>query len=240
MINMPIIDFHTHILPGIDDGSPDVATSLLMLDKMRKDGITHVAATPHFYADEMTIDSFLENRRAAYRQLLAAENTGITVIPGAEVYYFRGMSNADAIHSLCIGGDEVLLLELPFTDWDDSVIDEVHALTGRYTVILAHLERYIRFHRNRKKLRELMDMDLYVQVNAESVQKRSGCYEKDAVKWLKEGCAHVLGSDCHGISRRIPDLKEGRNALAAADRRIPARIDEAGRELLHRMHAFCR
>ena len=61
-----IIDFHSHILPGIDDGSRDIEESIILLDKLAANGTDLVVATPHFYCDEQSVDDFLANRNNAY------------------------------------------------------------------------------------------------------------------------------------------------------------------------------
>jgi protein-tyrosine phosphatase len=64
-----MIDFHTHVLPGIDDGSRDIAMTERMLEMEMEQGITRVIATPHFYAHRRSVDSFLERRSAAYEEV---------------------------------------------------------------------------------------------------------------------------------------------------------------------------
>ncbi|MBR1629024.1 MAG: capsular polysaccharide biosynthesis protein, partial [Lachnospiraceae bacterium] len=81
-----VIDFHTHVLPGIDDGARDLETSIEMLDKMKKQGVDLVVATPHFYADRMTVDGFLKNREKAFEAVESRRRDGWPkVMKGAEV-----------------------------------------------------------------------------------------------------------------------------------------------------------
>ena len=68
-----MIDFHSHILPGIDDGSRNVEESLLLMTEMREQGVSTVIATPHFYADEQPVDTFLRRRTEAYDHLMARQ-----------------------------------------------------------------------------------------------------------------------------------------------------------------------
>ena len=100
------VDFHSHILPGVDDGSRSVEESLEMLRAEARQGIGTVVATPHFYANHDTPERFLRRRAAAWEMLQTAmaQEAGLPeVIPGAEVYYFSGISDSDQLHRLTTG-----------------------------------------------------------------------------------------------------------------------------------------
>ena len=99
-----MIDFHTHILPGIDDGSRDIRMTEQMLEKEAAMGVTHVYATPHFYAHRANVNRFLERRQRSYAQvqeLLERRSDLPKVTVGAEVYYFEGMGKAGGISASC-------------------------------------------------------------------------------------------------------------------------------------------
>ena len=95
-----IVDFHSHILPGIDDGSQSVEESLALLRMEAEQGIRRVVATPHFYPRHDTPDRFLR-RRARAEEILRDEMAKEPGLPelciGAEVYFFSGISESDAI-----------------------------------------------------------------------------------------------------------------------------------------------
>ena len=100
-----IIDFHSHILPKVDDGSRSVEESIAMLRKAAEQGINHVIATPHFYANHHTMEQFLQRRRDAYdalTQAVAADDTLPQLILGAEVKLFEGLSQIDDLDQLTI------------------------------------------------------------------------------------------------------------------------------------------
>ena len=89
---MKIIDFHSHILPNIDDGSDSVETSLLMIDAMLNQGVDTVVATPHFYAHKDRIETFLQKRQNAFEALKKSlPNVSLNIVVGAEVAYFSGI-----------------------------------------------------------------------------------------------------------------------------------------------------
>lgn len=89
-----MIDFHSHILPGIDDGSRDIEMSLRMLESSLRQGVTAIALTPHFYADNDTPERFLKRRDESFRELQRVSGSRPRLLKGAEVYYFPGFSTA--------------------------------------------------------------------------------------------------------------------------------------------------
>ena len=231
-----IIDCHAHILPAIDDGARDVNTSLEMLRRSGEQGVRWIIATPHFYAWKDRLDAFLERRQAAYdaiRPALDGSMPGIRL--GAEVAYFPGISEAGQIDALQIGGTNAVLLEMPFRPWTQREVDEVALLMEKrgFQIILAHLERYIPMGENRPFIRQLMDMPVRVQINAEALVdwRQRG----RLVRMFERREAHLLGSDCHSLHRRPPNLIEGRQVLLRKlGQGILDEIDRCGEQLLLR------
>lgn len=204
-----IADLHSHILPGIDDGSASVSESLALLRLAREQGIRHVAATPHFYAHRDDPQAFLDRRARALDQLLretAKEPDLPEIFLGAEVYYFLGMSESDALHSLSYDGGTAILVEMPMSPWSPQMYEELRQIWKRQGLIpvIAHVDRYIaplRTHRIPEKLEEL---PVLVQANASFFQRAST--SAMAKRMLKKGQIHVLGSDCHNMDFRKPNL----------------------------------
>ena len=109
-------DYHSHILPNIDDGSDSVKTSLKMIKMMKGQGIGIIVATPHFYLHrESSLGGYLEKRQNAYEKLMAAEPAVTDIHIGAEVAIEKGISGLDGLEKLCISGTGLILLEPPFT-----------------------------------------------------------------------------------------------------------------------------
>ena len=212
---MPVIDFHSHILPGIDDGSKDIETSVGMLELSRGQGVDAIVATPHFYAWRDRLDSFLTFRNLAYldlmEEIMGADLPDIHV--GAEVAFFEGISTAEDIRKLTIDGGDVMLLEMPFRPWSERDLDEVLYMAEKrqLTLIMAHIERYMEFRGNRKYINELVQMPVYIQINAESLLDRR--LRNKVIKMFERGEADLLGSDCHGLHHRVPELGPGRKVL---------------------------
>lgn len=205
---MPV-DFHTHILPGIDDGSASVEESMAMLRMEAEQGISRVIATPHFYANHDNPERFLARRaKAAERLRLAmAGQKGLpTVELGAEVYFFPGMSDSDALSRLTIGKNRSILIEMPLPPWTDRMYRELEQIRTKQNLlpVLAHLDRYIGPLRTHGILRELEELPVMVQANAGFFLRRSTA--SFAVKLLRQNRIHVLGSDCHNTNDRAPNL----------------------------------
>ena len=207
---MTICDMHSHILPGMDDGSADPAMSLEMLRQAGQQGIPKVLATPHYYPVE-SVEDFLKRRdRAAeaLRQAMAEANEPLPeVCLAAEVAYRPGISFEENLRKLCIGDSEFLLLELPFATWGSEVLRDIRNITCTkgITPILAHLERYLQFQK-KKVLLEVLQQGVLVQMNAEAVLERKT--RRTAMKLLKTGTVQLLGSDCHNLTTRSPNLGE--------------------------------
>ena len=202
-------DFHSHILPGIDDGSQSLEESLEMLRMEAEQGIHHVVATPHFYPRHDEVQRFL-NRRIQAEELLRERIRGEQDLPeisvGAEVYFFSGISDSDAISRLTIGKKRYILLEMPQSPWKDHMYREVENIYVQQGIvpIIAHVDRYISPFRTYGIPERLAELPVLVQANASFFLDRrtSGM----AMRMLKKGQIHLLGSDCHNRKHRPPRL----------------------------------
>lgn len=236
--NNMIIDFHSHILPGIDDGSRDLDTSMAMLEQIRAQQTDIMIATPHFCATQDRIDTFLQLRQQAYDALCkATAERGWTdypqILTGSEVAFFNGISRSEEICRLTIEGTDLLLLEMPFVPWNEHIIEEVSGLiqNRHLRIMIAHLDRFIRMPGNKKYICQLLELPVYVQLNAECLTNWR--YRHFFLKMLEEGTAHVLGSDCHGAHHRVPNLKAGRDMIQKKKGiQLLEKIDRRGYELL--------
>lgn len=209
-----MIDLHSHVLPGIDDGSKNVEESLAMLWASARQGIGYVAATPHFYPMENSPEQFLERRRAAAEQLRAVWQPGLPrLLLGAEVYYFTGISQSIEIETLCLGG--TLLLEMPFCPWTNRMLAEAIALREqrRLNVVLAHIERYFRWQ-PKELWEKLLNRGLLMQCNASFFVDWKT--RRRAQKLLAMGRIHLLGSDAHNMTSRPPRMGEARSSIGEA------------------------
>ena len=228
-----MIDFHSHILPGIDDGSKDTATSLLMLNAMKKQCADTVCATSHFYATQRTVDRFLFRRQEAWeklRDLLPQDAPRILL--GAEVLYYPGIANMEALPSLCLEGTRLLLLEMPFEPWTGYMTREVSDLARRGDVqlLMAHIERYF-FYQPISVWDEFLDLGILMQSNAEFFLPFTT--RRKAMRLLEDGYIHLLGSDAHNMSSRAPNLDKARARIAKSlGEETLTYIDNLGSSLL--------
>lgn len=201
-----MIDIHSHILPGMDDGSDSPEMSRTILEKMLGQGVETVAATPHFYADRDTPARFLQRRAEAFARMEYDRERAPRVFLGAEVAYFDGMSHTHELEQMQLGDSGLLLIEMPFGPWSQRMIREICELPLQMGLVpvLAHVERYRRRDQLPKFLRQLAQQEVYFQCNAEaflSVKDR-----RWALSMLKRGAVQFLGSDAHNLTTRAPKL----------------------------------
>lgn len=201
-----MIDWHTHILPGMDDGSRTVAESVSMVETQAAQGVRVVIATPHFYANDETVDSFLNRRKRAAEQLRAAlPEASPEIRLGAEVRYYQGISRLSDLKKLRIEGSKLLLLEMPVAEWTEYVIRELIELSGKSSirVVLAHVERYLNLQKPAVWER-LYGSGIRAQVNASFFTSLVSGHK--ALSLLKNGNIHFVGSDCHNMISRPPQI----------------------------------
>lgn len=209
-------DFHSHILPGMDDGYKTPEQSVEALRLSYAQGVRAIFATPHYYPVE-PVESFLARRQTAWESLQAEiQKQGATDIPqivlGAEVAYRPGISSAEGIEKLCLGNADYLLLELPFKAWAKEELRQVSNFNCARGIlpILAHYERYCNLQ-SREMYEQMARQDVLIQKNAESFSGFFG--ERRACREVKLGRCHLLGSDCHNLSSRKPNLSLAVNCL---------------------------
>lgn len=212
-------DFHSHILPGIDDGSSSVEESLTMLRVSREQGIGEVILTPHFYPQHSNPMHFLEKRSRAFRKLTEAMDPA-EALPdlrlGAEVYFYPHMSHSDDLRDLRIEGTDCVLVEMPMSPWTDRMYRELEGIYTNLglTPIVAHVDRYLGRFRDHGIPERLADLPVLIQANA-SFFLRGG----KGVSMLRKQQIHVLGSDCHNTADRAPNLGE---AVRRIERKLGA------------------
>ena len=204
-----IVDFHSHILPGIDDGSASVEESIAMLQLEWSQGIGHVVATPHFYPRYETPEDFLRKRDQAESALMAAVQclNGLPQVHiGAEVYFFRGISETEALPQLTIRGKNCILIEMPPAPWPESFYQELEAIWHRrgITPVIAHIDRYIAPFRTHGIPQRLQQLPVLVQANAGFFLRNRT--RRMALKMLRGDQIQLLGSDCHNLDSRPPML----------------------------------
>ena len=205
-----MLDIHTHILPGMDDGSKNVQQSLAMLHKEASQGVDRVVLSSHFYPDRESPEMFLRRRQkalAVLREGTANVKALPEMIPGAEVAFFTGISRTDSIEGLCIDGTRAMLIEMPFCRWNRNILDEVSLIKDYRGIrpIIAHVERYMQYQ-PLGTIGDLCDSGIWIQTNASFFQNWRTSWL--AIRMLKKGMIHFIGSDCHDIERRPPSMDD--------------------------------
>lgn len=233
---IPLFDFHTHVLPGMDDGSRTAAESLAMLRAAARDGVQYVAATPHFYPHRETPDAFLARRDVAWETLgrAIAEECGLpTVLPGAEVYAFEGMSDCEDLRRLTLAGGDALLVEMPMTAWSDRLLAELTGIQQKLGLVpvVAHIDRYLTRFNAKRVMARMADLPVFLQANSRFFLERST--RRMALRFLDDQRIHVLGSDCHDETRRPPNLGMAADIIAKRlDSSILSRVYQNSVELI--------
>lgn len=212
-----LVDVHSHILPGIDDGSPDVETSLKMIEALQSQGARAIVLTPHYYSDSISYEDFVARRDNALHLLEKSLPPGSPkLIPAAEVYITKYLLNNSNLDALKIGNTDYALIEHPFScDFSQEIYDRLLSLNYDYGIkpILAHIERYPAFMDDADLLDSYIEMGCIAQVNISSFVDSSRSLRKKLFKYLESGRIHLIGTDCHNLSSRKPDFETGVNAI---------------------------
>jgi len=213
-----MIDLHSHILPGVDDGALDVEAALAMAEAFVADGVTVVACTPHILpglydnAGPAILASI-----SALQSELDARAIPLRLVSGADNYMVP-----DFIDGLCAGrllplnGGRYVLVEPPHHNAPPRFEEFFFELLTRDLVpVLTHPERLSWIRQQYSTIQRLADAGVWMQVTAGSLVGRFG---RNARFWaerlLDEGRVHILASDAHDVDRRPPELSFGRRLAA--------------------------
>lgn len=206
------IDIHSHILPGIDDGSKNFSTSMKMLRTASQNGITEIIVTPHnkparHNAGKAKMNSLITE----LKEQMEKEEILIKLHMGNELYYRSGLVEEIAEgKALTMAGSSYVLTEFGPMDDYDYIRNGIYNLTaGGYSPILAHVERYSKMNNRMDRVEDLIEMGCYIQVNADSVAGNMGFGAKHFTrKLLKEHLVHFVATDAHNADKRSPKLAE--------------------------------
>ena len=213
-----MIDLHCHLLPGIDDGAPDLAVSLKMARALVADGVSVAACTPHILpglyhnsgpqirAATLTLQNVLNDQGIPLQLTTGADNH---IVPDFLPQLRSG-------HLLPLADSRYVLVEPPHHVAPPRLEAFFFGLLlGGYIPILTHPERLTWISSHYEALKRLVKAGAWVQVTAGSM---SGIFGRNARYWcermLDEGCVHLIATDAHDVSRRPPNLSEGRELAA--------------------------
>ncbi len=207
-----MIDMHTHILPGIDDGATTQEEAIMLTEYLHRQQVTQAVCTPHFYPMEGTMENFLLNRSKAME---AVNHSKINLIAGSETYLHRYLFHYTDLKPLCIENTNYLLLEFPdMKVWNMEYMNDLDEIIGYYNInpIIAHIDRYRPLLRSKKLLKELKQKGCLLQLNVSALSD-SGTRRR-ALKLIEEEYVDLLGSDCHDLSYRPPNIKEAQKIIS--------------------------
>ena len=223
-----MIDVHTHILPGMDDGCGHSDESIRLLEEELSQGIDAVCLTSHFYARNEDPEGFLERRSYSFSRLTQViKESGISVprlLLGAEVRFFEGIGRSSSVRKLVTEGTGYLLLEMPFTHWSEKTVSEVLTLSEDVDIILAHTERFLSYE-NMEYIYRLKRTagGIMLQSNAEIFIPLSS--RRKALRYLSDGYVDLIATDCHSEDGRPPNMEKAMEYISR----------KAGRDVLEHL-----
>ena len=219
-----MIDLHTHVLPGIDDGPASMDRALEVAARAAGAGVRTMAATPHLRADHPAVrPPELAGRVDALNRALAAAGVGVEVVPGGEVDLLWAQEAADEDLRLVSYGQRGtdLLVETPYGELPPNFDDVLFRLAMRgFRLLLAHPERNPTFQRHPDRLAALGERGVLMQVTAAALAGPRGAGGRLARSLVLEERAHVIASDAHGPEAGVrASLAEGVRSVPRAVRR---------------------
>lgn len=213
-----MIDLHSHVLPGLDDGCRTLAEAVQFVRAAAGEGITTLACTPHVTEENCPFPEILTKAR---EQLLAACQEAklpyVELLQGAEVMIDPTLADfLTRRRDLTYGGKgRYCLVELPLVDYPLYVERTLfELLVAGLQPILAHPERNARLQKERHLLENIVNQGVLVQINAGSVLGHYGNLVRQTVLYfLENGCVHAIASDGHNLQNRPPGLKQAMDKI---------------------------
>lgn len=212
---VPSIDIHCHILPGVDDGSPDMETSLNMLKTALSEGTKGLILTPHHkpmhhnVSPEHLLDYTEELMEEAHKRGIKVQ-----LFPGNEIYYSdTAVRELESGIASTLAGSRYALVEFHPTDMYKTIHNALYSVQAAgFFPILAHVERYADMAKHVKYVDELIEMGCYIQVNANSVMGKYGLGIRHFTReLLKREMVHFVATDAHDNGSRAPHLLDCRD-----------------------------
>lgn len=195
-----VTDFHSHLIPGIDDGSKTVDESIAMLEQFKNWGYKKIITTPHVMSDfyRNSNETILKGRDEVKKELIK-QDVDIDFEAAAEFYLDETLEEKIKAHKLLTFGDNFVLFELPFMAEPPNLASAIFEMqTNGYKPILAHPERYGFWYKDFEKYRELKEKGVFLQVNILSfIGHYSPETQKIAERLVDENLIQFLGTDCH-------------------------------------------
>jgi protein-tyrosine phosphatase len=223
-----VIDLHSHVLPGIDDGADDVEESVAIAVAAARWGTTVLAATPHVRADYPRVHIYELAEQCERINERLPDRLGLRVIPAGEVDLLWAQGATEE-HLRLVSFEQRgtdLLVETPYGTLPDNFEELLFRLTEKsFRILLAHPERSVAFQRDPARLGRLVERGVLLQVTVPSIMSANGKSRSRRLAFdlIEEGLAHNIASDAHSPGPvRPPALRMGMEAVAKV---APARAE---------------
>jgi protein-tyrosine phosphatase len=212
-----VIDLHSHLLPGLDDGARDLEEALDIARSMAADGVRTVAATPHVRDDWPTTADAMESALGIVRDAVREAGIELEVLPGGELALenLAGIDERERARFGLGGNERLLLLEFPYWGWPLALETRVWELRSTGIVpVLAHPERNPEVQERPERLGDVVEAGAVVQLTSASVDGRLGRQPAVCARALLElDLAHLVASDAHAPAVREAGLSGTGRAL---------------------------
>ncbi len=225
-----MIDIHTHILPGIDDGAKDDQMTLNMLRMAEEDGTCTMIATPHYYYPHyIATEEEVESKVEYVNQLARDNGIKVEVLQGREImldHYTLQDIKQGVMGSL--HGTQYLLVELSMHQWKPDYLHSLYELQLMgYRIIIAHPERYSYVQENITMLNPLIKEGAIFQMTAGSITGLNGKkIQKVSKELIRQGAVQLMASDTHSDRLRNPMIQSGLAEVEKIDAEMARKMRE--------------
>ncbi|MCR3757941.1 tyrosine-protein phosphatase [Clostridium felsineum] len=223
-----MVDIHSHIIPEIDDGSNSLDTTLKMMDIAKKAGLTKMIATSHYFRGRFENSiADISKKSEHLNNIFKEKSVDIEVIAGQEVFIDNHTMEAYKNGIIgCIKDTNYMLVEFDMMSLPENAADILYELQIKgIKPIIAHPERYTYIQKDLYKINDLIDDNIYFQVNAGSVEGVFGkTVQKTALKLIEEGVVSFIASDAHSAGKRCPGYDRALKEISKIDSILPGKF----------------
>lgn len=206
------VDIHCHIVPHIDDGARSSTQALRMIDIAYKNGIRAMIATPHYEVGKYdnNIDE-IQKQFSKIKDLALKKYRDFKLYLGNEIFYSYGVvNNLEEGKIFTLADSKYVLVEFSPNDKYKYISESLYELINNgYIPVLAHAERYEEVMEDIDNVERLVDVGVYIQINAHTIAGKYGHgIRRRVMKMIKNDLVHFIGTDTHSDGHRSPDLEE--------------------------------
>ena len=178
---MQLYDMHTHILPAFDDGAKTVEDSLALIECLKKQGVSHICLTPHFYTHEMSVEDYVAKRQEAFEVLRPQLPSDVEIVLGSEVYVTQYLFNSQDLNGITYGQSNYILVEFSYQcTFNETIMRQFDVLMRNHRLIpvLTHVERYDNLMSDPGLIEELKDDGVVIQTNISNYADKAPFFRK--------------------------------------------------------------